>query len=393
MKKLRTSLLTVLISLSYVAISQTIVSTEIESKNPVIFDFTGIHCVSCPKAHKTIAVAKTHYPQLVALTFHAGNFASPNPGEKDFRTIEGDSIHDNIAFYDSELQNYQIVWSYPTLTINNQKVGYNSINDTSQFLQDIEEVISEESIVNIGALASIDTLTRELSLKIECYYTSSPIDSNFLFVSFCQNDLKSAQSGASEYGDNYIHKEMFRGFISNTWGDPIGKPQEGDLIVKEYFFSFPDSIKHNDSQSIELLLQNIEIQVYISGIKEKVNAYDYFGEIHKNRIVYEINNGINAGIEYIDSNGIDESKEDSNLIIFPQPAKDFITLDFGENYKTNHNLSLTIYNIEGKKVKKIDIKNLSSGQLGIPLAELKQGIYFMQIEGKELFTTKRFILN
>ncbi len=393
MKKIRIIFLTLLVSFSYVAINQTIVSTEIENKNPVIFDFTGIHCVSCPKAHKAIAVAKTHYPQIVALAFHAGNFASPNTGEKDFRTIKGDSIHDKSAFYDAELQNYQIVWSYPTLTINNQKVGYNSINDTSQFLQDVEEAINEESIVNIGALASIDTLTRELSLKIECYYTSSPIDSNFLFVSFCQNNLKSTQAGATEFGDNYIHKDMFRGFISNTWGDPLGKPQEGDLIVKEYSYSFPDSIKYNDSQAIELLLQNVEIQIYISGIKEKVNAFDYFGEIYKNRIVYEIYNGINAEIEYIDSNGIDENEEDSDIIIFPQPAKDFITLDLGENYKINHNLILTIYNIEGKKIKKIDIKNLSVRQLKIPLNEFKQGVYFMQINGEELFTTKRFVVN
>ena len=391
MKKIKTLFLVILISFSYVAISQTIVSTETEYKNPVIFDFTGIHCVSCPKAHKAIAVAKTHYPQLVALTFHAGDFASPNPGEKDFRTIKSDSIHDKIAFYDAELQNYQIVWSYPTLTINNQKVGYNSINDTSQFLQDIEETVSEESIVNIGAIASIDTLSRELSLKIECYYTSSPIDSNFLFVSFCQNNLKSAQAGASEFGDNYIHKEMFRGFISNTWGDPIGKPQEGDLIVKDYSFSFPDSIKHYDSPAIELLLQNIEIQVFISGIKEKVNAYDYFGDIYKNRIVYEIYNGINAEIDYIA--GINENKKESNLIIFPQPAKDYITLDIGESYKTNHNLVLTIYNIEGKKIKNIEIKNLSSNQFKIPLTEFKQGTYFIQIKGEKLFTTKRFILN
>ena len=124
MKKIKILFLVLVISFSYVAISQTIVSTETEYKNPVIFDFTGIHCVSCPKAHKAIAVAKTHFPQLVALTFHAGDFASPNPGEKDFRTIQGDSIHDKIAFYDAELQDYQIVWSYPTLTINNQKVTF-----------------------------------------------------------------------------------------------------------------------------------------------------------------------------------------------------------------------------------------------------------------------------
>ncbi len=383
MKQLRIALLAAVFFYGYGIFSQSIVSLDIEKKNPVVFDFTGIHCVSCPHAHEAIAYAKNHYPQVVAMAFHTGNFAVPGAGEPDFRTFEGDSIESSFAFWKPDAGQYRVVWSYPTVCVNAVGVENNVGTDTLLFLQKIEEVIAEDATVNIGAVAYIDTLKRKMKVEVECYYTSAATDSNYLVVSVTQNGLKSTQAGA---GDDYEHKEMFRLSVSNIYGDTLGIPEQGDLIQKTYYFDLPDSIKHQDGNGVELVLQNIQVQAYIQGGDTLVTAYDFIGVPYKKRRAFEILNGVNAEKEYTNLNGIFKTKYENSFSIYPNPANDFVSI------KTLRNIDVSTVEILDIYGGVLSVKPISDAGK-IPLDGLDEGIYIIRLVfSNGIIASKKFIV-
>ncbi len=390
MKTIKLLVLSVALFYGYSAVNQTIVSTEVEKKNPVVFDFTGIHCVSCPHAHEAIAVAKDHYPQVVALAFHTGNFAVPNAGEPDFRTLAGDSLVDKFAYWMPADDMYRVVWAYPTVCINGTGVENDAITDTLQFLEKISNTVNEDAIANIGAVASIDTVKRKLKVKVECYYTSAATDSNYLVVSITQNGLTSTQAGV---GDNYVHKDMFRMFVSNIWGDTLGIPQQGDFIEKTYYTGLPDSIKYYDSDAVELILQNIQVQAYITGNDTTVMAYDFIGIPYKNRKAFDVLNGVNATIEFVNLNGIFTKQKERLFSVFPNPAKDFVNIRLSNKISQEQNIVVNILNIKGRILITQTLSNPDGANtFKIPVKGLNKGIYFIRLNGKSLAGTSKFLI-
>jgi hypothetical protein len=389
MKILKLAILQIALLSGNIGVGQTIVSTEVENRVPVIYDFTGIHCTSCPNAHHAIEVAKGHYPEIVALSFHTGQFAVPNVEEPDFRTLQGDSVFNKFAYFNPEDETYGIVWSFPTVSMNGIKIQTSVINDTTQFLEKINEVLGEDAIVNIGAIASIDTLNRKLKLEVECFYTSPATDSNYLVVSLTQNGLMSTQAGA---GDNYVHKEMFRCFISNTWGDTLGVPQEGDLVQKTYSLDLPDSIKYDESDAIELTLRNIQIQVYVTGHDTLVTAYDFFGVPYKNRKTFDVLNGINADIEYVEFNGIKTGRAQFKTNVYPNPAKQYINIEIPPELSKYH-IWYDILDINGQLIKTRKYPGMEkSGFVQISIQDLKKGIYLIRMYGNHTYSVNRFVV-
>ena len=68
-------------------VAQYQVSTEVQPKNALLEEFTGINCGNCPDAHKIVAnllLAQEH--TVYAIAIHSGYYASPFSDQPDFRT-------------------------------------------------------------------------------------------------------------------------------------------------------------------------------------------------------------------------------------------------------------------------------------------------------------------
>ncbi|MFA5417324.1 MAG: hypothetical protein WC341_02590 [Bacteroidales bacterium] len=73
--------------------AQTLVSTEVQKKNVVLEEFTGIHCQYCPDGHAIAQAMQNENPgRVVLVNIHQGSFAVPSGSEPDFRTPFGDAI-------------------------------------------------------------------------------------------------------------------------------------------------------------------------------------------------------------------------------------------------------------------------------------------------------------
>ena len=98
MKKILLSVLS--LSLFGAASAQTIVSTSVEKKAPVLEEFTGANCTYCPDGHKIAQQLKDANDDVVLVNIHAGSFAPQIP---PYRTPFGEAIDDLAAVTDIRL--------------------------------------------------------------------------------------------------------------------------------------------------------------------------------------------------------------------------------------------------------------------------------------------------
>lgn len=96
-----------------------------------------------------------------------------------------------------------------------------------------------------------------------------------------------------------------------------------------------------------------------------------------------INENLSAGI----SESIDIA---ANWIVYPNPAKDKISLETIDSDNTIN--TLEIIDITGKQIKNINYETLSQNQT-IDIADLQSGVYVLIINTKKGIVTKKFIKN
>jgi len=113
------------------------------------------------------------------------------------------------------------------------------------------------------------------------------------------------------------------------------------------------------------------------------------------RIVFTGFGGMSNGKTYftkelINSTGIDERNKESKIALYPNPAKDNLTL------LLNHNkaelLNVTIYNLSGKLILEQQVKSqFGTQQFNFNIADLDAGFYVVAIQSKGIYVTQKFV--
>lgn len=212
--------------------AQTIVSTEVEKRNVLIEEFTGVGCGYCPDGHaRANAICAQYEGHAWAINIHAGGYASGS----GYETTDGNAIHNE---YQSEIE------GYPCGVVNR-----GSVQDRGQWAATAATVRGQDSPVNIAATATIDPMTRELNINVEVYYTGSQsVTTNYLNVALVQDNILGPQSNYGNYnpdyieGDLYRHMHMLRDMITDPWGEAITGLSAGTFYEKNYSYSIPASI-------------------------------------------------------------------------------------------------------------------------------------------------------
>ncbi|MBP6659573.1 MAG: thiol protease/hemagglutinin PrtT [Chitinophagales bacterium] len=88
-------------------------------------------------------------------------------------------------------------------------------------------------------------------------------------------------------------------------------------------------------------------------------------------------------------NGVKQNLNPDNILVFPNPAKDEMTIDFKKmDGKIN---TITLYNLEGKQMVFLNEINTQS-TLQIPLQNLANGIYLLHVDTKDGLIIKKIIV-
>lgn len=240
--------------------AQTLVSTQVEKKNIVLEEFTGIHCGYCPDGHKIAQEIKDANPgRAVLINIHTGGYAVPSGSEKDFRTAFG-----------TALANQSGLTGYPAGTVNRHI--FSGLSTTamsrSNWAAAANIIKQENSPVNVGFTSTYNSSTRQLTINVEAYYTSSSAQStNKIHVALLQNGIEENQSGGSTYNPGqinpstgkYVHLHALRHLITGQWGQTISNTTSGSLYSNSFSYTLP-----TDIAGIPLIPEDCELAVFVS---------------------------------------------------------------------------------------------------------------------------------
>ncbi len=267
MKKLLT--LIILSISSWGLFAQTIVNTDVENRKAVLEEFTGIYCGYCPEGHIiSYELSVAHPDDFIAIANHSGSYANPNGDDPDFRTTFGEVIDD-----------FSNVSGYPTGNINRHMFsGTNQgedLNMSRQFWAGcVEEVIAEDSYVNVGLEAEFDIASNSLSVHVEVYYTGdSPESTNFINLALLQTDVEGPQNFGEDNPNfilpngNYSHQHMLRHLITGQWGEEITTTTTGSFIDLNYNYILP-----GDYREVEVFLDKLELVAYITETQSEIES-------------------------------------------------------------------------------------------------------------------------
>jgi hypothetical protein len=242
--------------------SQTVVSTLPMERNVVLEEYTGINCQYCPDGHYRANLLASENPgRVVLVNIHQGSFAVPSGVKPDFRTQWGDALATNAA-----------ISGYPAGTVNRQV--FPELNSgielaRNQWSYAAQSVFPEQSPVNVAFWSEIDTVTRELSVTVELYYTKSSSQStNYINVALIQDGVLGWQTDAATYPggntNNYVHNHILRHFLTGQWGDAVTTTTQGSTLTRTYTYTIPDSVPAGSAYSTDILLNNCQVAVYVA---------------------------------------------------------------------------------------------------------------------------------
>ena len=257
---MKKSLLFIALLCSAGLFAQNLVSTTPQNKKVVLEEFTGINCVFCPDGHTIAQAIKDQNPEdVILVNVHVGGFANPGSGQPDFRTSFGNA-----------LANQSGLEGYPSGTVNRHVFsGSNTALGRGQWTVAANQILQQESYVNIAGTADIDVLTNELTVTVEVYYTGdSPEDTNKLNVALLQDNTLGPQTGGN-MGNNYVHMHRLVHFLTGQWGADITNTTEGSFDEYTFTYEIP-----NDYRGVDVVLEDLKVVAYVAEGNQEILTGD-----------------------------------------------------------------------------------------------------------------------
>lgn len=255
---------TALLMIAFPLFSQTIVSTDPETKKGILEEFTGINCVYCPDGHAIAQAIQNNNPgEVFLVNIHVGGYATPGAGQPDFRTPFGTAINNQSG-----------VIGYPAGTVNrhifpgwSQNGASGTAMSRNFWTPASNQILDQPSYVNMGVEASIDINTRELTVHVEAYYTDdSPVGTNKLNVALLQNNTLGPQTGGG-MGNEYVHMHRLVHMVTGQWGVDVTTTTEGSFVDETFTYTIPNDY---NGIPVDFFEAEMEIVVFMTETQQEV---------------------------------------------------------------------------------------------------------------------------
>ncbi len=265
MKKIFTLILT-LAACTFGSWAQTITTSQPLNKNVVLEDYTGIHCQYCPEGHVIAQQILDNNPgRAAAIAIHQGPYATPSGSEPDYRTPFGDALAGQTGLS-----------GYPSGTVNRHVfLGGVTALGRGDWTWASNQTMSEPSPVNVGVTSDFDSITRNLTVHVELYYTAnSNTGTNYINVALIQDHIFGPQTGGGA-GNNYEHMHMLRYLVTDQWGDPVTPTTAGTLIEKDYNYTVPA-----DYNGVPCVVSNCQVVAFVTESHQEIQSGDVVNAIN-----------------------------------------------------------------------------------------------------------------
>ncbi len=222
-------------------------------RTAILEEFTGVRCPFCPDGKRRAQNIKDDYPEsFFMIAIHGGYLSDPYSGDPDLVIDQGSTVLQYCGAGDA---------GYPSGAINRHDFGGSQLAmGRGQWSSNVETILNQSSPVNVGIQTELDKDTRELTVKAEVYYTEDIEGANKLTVVILEDGINATQDTQSGKDNEFIHDDVLRDFLSQTWGDEISNTQKGERTQKQYTYQIPSNIS----------IENAEIAAFVAKDKEEI---------------------------------------------------------------------------------------------------------------------------
>lgn len=364
---------------SILVMAQLPVSHVAGKKQALIEEFTGNTCGYCPDGHKISDQITAALPgKAFAINIHAGSYATPSGSatSKDFRTTDGTAI---LA-----LPNMKVT-GFPAGSVNRKVPTSGSPQSAGGFAMsrsywsaNVNTIITQNTYVNIAGQATLNPITRVMTINMEAYYTSnSPVSANRISIALVQDDIIAYQGGSSYYpamivGNDYRHNHALRDILtSGASGETMtGANTSGTTWSKSYTYTVAATYPSSGTKAIPAVLADLEVIAFITETTDNVVAVC--------KVPVNITTEVSENVNYV-----------NYVNIYPNPMDNAGVLVFTLSQHTN--ASMDVVNSLGQVVKseKLNGLNLGENLYEFNTSDLSNGIYFVNLKYDAGMVTKK----
>ena len=242
----------------------TLVDKQPQNRAALLEEFTGVNCGYCPAGHVlTNQLLEEHGGRLFVFNLHAPNsdLVIPPNGTADMRTEYGDALASNAG-----------VNTLPLGTVNRHSFNGSLSLGREQWASAIGQVLEMPAYLNVGARATLDWESRELSVEVQLYYTGeASVEENHIHVALVQNNIQGYQKNGYQNpeqslgGSLYLHQHIFRDFLTGQWGDAVPAGEAGTFLSRTYSKTLPGQIRN-----VDLDLTELQVIVFVSEDRNEI---------------------------------------------------------------------------------------------------------------------------
>ena len=359
-------------------------------KRVLVEEFTGTWCASCGYGGIYFKHLEDNYPNAIPVAIHNGFMVDP------------------MEILEIEIYMVDYFGGSPTFLFDRTDFAENSQTDASISASNtwehgldtldyyMEKLYNEAPLATIGISQTFDPSTRLITATI----TSNFIDNangNFRLNCFIVED---SVTGGTEYDQSnqnfsgwtgapsylqelvdqpaiisgYVHNHVLRGMLGNPEGVSASIPTsviDGDSYSKEFTYTLPDDYDAN--------------QISLVGVLQRYGS----NKITDREIVNANSQKLLSGPP---TSTASLNKEFIDLKVYPNPISEGSKIEFYA--KESGNISCTLYNTQGQKIKDIFHENFVQGEysLNLGIKNLDNGIYFLKFSNKKYNSIKRIIV-
>ena len=210
--------------------------TDVQARNILIEEFTGVQCVNCPEGSDVIeSLKETYGARLIPISIHAGFFSNPYPeSAHDFRTLAGDEIEQSLG----------PVTGWPAAIINRKVFDGASglVVGKNTWAGYMAQEITTTTPVEVNISKSFDPVTRLLDVTVDLSFVETINDPILISVMITENNIPDYQITPDGKLPDYIHKHVLRGMMTDSGGNSFSNSTNaGDSGSDAFTMTLPAS--------------------------------------------------------------------------------------------------------------------------------------------------------
>lgn len=321
------------------ALAQGQVSTDPQPRNALLEEFTAINCGNCPAGHATAAIIAAANPgRVVMLNVHAGSLAVPGSSQPDLRTPWGNQLHSAFG-----------VSFTPQGLVSRRAHNGVVLLGPSAWSAAVNALMPQTAIVNLAIGTEYDPGTRELSLEVEHYCTSSsPGSPDRLHVLLTEDHITAYQANYGPGGAQaaYDHRHALRAALTPFEGHALGSGAQGETGAATFGYTLPESWN----------AANVRVVAFIA---------EENGEVH------QVAEAMATGSTTM----IPDQQRPMLIVMAPNPANESVTLLLSE-------CSTGVFSVRDASGRLVHAMNVAAGQRAARLSVegWSEGVYIVTDE-------------